>query len=129
VPSVSAFAKFGCVGFAGLFCDVAVFTALESAGCPALSARFASLLFATLVTWRLNRALTFKASALPSHEEAVRYLAVTALAQGLSYMIFASLVIFAPAINTQLAVLIGAATAALFSFEGHRHFSFAKARS
>jgi putative flippase GtrA len=129
VPSVSAFAKFGCVGIAGLFCDISIFTALESAGCPALSARVASLLFATFVTWRLNRALTFKASAPPSHEEAIRYLTVTALAQGLSYMIFASLVIFLPAINTQMAVLIGAVTAALFSFEGHRHFSFAKARA
>jgi putative flippase GtrA len=129
VPSVSAFAKFGCVGIAGLFCDMSAFTGLESAGCPALSARFASLLFATFVTWRLNRALTFKPSAPPSHEEAMRYLAVTALAQGLSYMIFAALVIFAPALKSQLAVLIGAATAALFSFEGHRHFSFAKVRA
>jgi putative flippase GtrA len=129
VPSVSAFAKFGCVGFAGLFCDLSVFTGLESAGCPALSARVVSLLFATLITWRLNRALIFKATAAASYEEAMRYLAVTALAQGLSYVIFAALVIFVPAIITQAAVLIGAAAAAFFSFEGHRHFSFAKVRA
>ena len=55
--------------------------------------RLVSLACATLVTWRLNRALTFNASGRRQRDEALRYASVTAVAQGTSFTIFTVLVL------------------------------------
>ncbi len=80
--------------------------------------RLFSLAAATLVTWRLNRALTFDRSGRHQGEEALRYAAVTAAAQGTSYTVFAAL--------PQAALIAGALAGALISYNGHRLFAFAK---
>src|ERR1700683_4910876 len=84
--------RFLSVGAAGLVTDLAVFTVVLGHGLHPLLARLVSLAIATVVTWRLNRALTFDRSGhRPSHE-AIRYAAVTGCAQGVSYLTFAVLV-------------------------------------
>lgn len=77
------------IGGIGLATDLGGFTVIVALGAHALIARLGSLAIATLVTWRLNRALTFDPSGRREHEEAVRYAIVTAIAQGTSYAIFA----------------------------------------
>ena len=112
------------VGAAGLITDPAVFTIVLGHGLHPLLARLVSLAIATVVTWRLNRALTFDRSGhRPSHE-AMRYAAVTGCAQGISYLTFAVLVVTVFAAAPQLAVIIGAAVAALFSYKGQTLFTF-----
>jgi putative flippase GtrA len=120
-------ARFLCVGALGLLTDLGSFTLILHFGIPPLAARLISLTLATLVTWRLNRALTFDRSGRRQHREAVRYAAVTAAAQGTSYAVFAVLTImFAPfATMPQAAIVIGAACGALISYNGHRLFAFA----
>src|SRR5262249_9594195 len=108
-----------------LLTDLAVFTIAVGAGIHPLAARIASLTVATLMTWRLNRALTFEASGRQQGEEALRYAAVTATAQGTNYGVFAALVITAFASVPHVALLAGAATGAVLSYAGHRTFSFA----
>jgi hypothetical protein len=51
---------------------------------------------------------------------------VTLLAQGLNYFIFLGVLAAAPHLVHALAVLIGAVSAAGFSYTGHRFFSFAR---
>lgn len=114
------------VGAIGLATDVGVFTLAIAIGLHPLLARLASLPIATLVTWRLNRALTFGPSGRQQSEEALRYALVTAVAQGTNYAVFAALVIAILRPWPQAAVLAGAATAATFSYLGHRLFSFAR---
>jgi putative flippase GtrA len=121
--------RFGCVGMAGLAADLSVFTALHAHDVPPLAARLVSLAFATLVTWRLNRAVTFDKSGRHQAGEAVRYVCITGAAQGFSYAVFAALIFLLPNIIPQLALVCGAASAALLSFEGHRIFSFARRNS
>ena len=87
--------------------------------------RLFSLAAATLVTWRLNRALTFDRSGRHQGEEALRYAAVTAAAQGTSYTVFAALVLTVLGSLPQAAIVIGAAAGALVAYNGHRLFSFA----
>ena len=53
------------VGGLGLITDLAVFTLMVAHGPHPLLARVVSLAVATLVTWRLNRALTFDRSGRP----------------------------------------------------------------
>src|SRR5437868_12955354 len=67
------------VGAIGLLTDFCVFTILMGFGPHPLRMRVVSLAAATLVTWRLNRALTFDESGRHPGEEAMRYLVVTAL--------------------------------------------------
>src|SRR5438270_1795301 len=84
--------RFIVVGGLGLTTDICIFTILIDYGSRPLLMRLISLAAATVVTWRLNRALTFDDSGRRPSDEAMRYAAVTAVAQGTSYAIFAALV-------------------------------------
>ena len=118
-------ARFLAVGGCGLIADLGIFTYLAGNGLDPLVARLFSLAGATLVTWRLNRALTFERSERRQSEEAMRYGAVTVTAQSTSYAVFAGLVLMFPALLPQAALLIGAAGGAFISYNGHRLFAFA----
>jgi putative flippase GtrA len=113
------------VGGFGLVTDLSVFTVLAVNGMHPLLARLFSLAAATLVTWRLNRALTFDRSHRHQGDEAARYAGVTVTAQGTSYAIFALLILTALASLPQVALLIGAAAGAVIGYFGHRCFAFA----
>jgi putative flippase GtrA len=112
------------VGGLGLITDLAVFTLIIAQAPHPLLARLASLAIATLVTWRLNRALTFDHSGRRTADEAMRYAAVAASAQAVSYAVFAALVVTVLAAMPQLAVIIGAACGALVSYSGQALFAF-----
>ena len=113
------------IGAIGLATDLAVFTLITAFTSHALLARLGSLAVATMVTWRLNRALTFDPSGRRQHDEAVRYAIVTMIAQGTSYAIFAALVLTVLQSLPQVAILVGAAIGAVLSYNGHRLLSFA----
>jgi len=112
------------VGGLGLITDLAVFTLVMAHGLPPLVARAVSLAVATLLTWRLNRALTFDRSGRRTADEAMRYAAVATAAQAVSYGVFAVLVVTVLAAAPQLAVVIGAATGAIVSYSGQALFAF-----
>lgn len=112
------------VGGLGLLTDLSLFTVLAAYGFHPLSGRLLSLAAATVVTWRLNRALTFDFSHRHQGDEALRYAVVTATAQGTSYGIFAVLVLTVLARLPQAALVIGAAFGAVVAYTGHRLFAF-----
>src|SRR2546423_9045949 len=101
--------RFLAVGGIGLTTDICVFTILIGYQPRVLLMRLFSLAAATLVTWRLNRALTFDQSGRRQHDEAMRYAAVTAASQGTSYAVFATLVLTVLGAVPQAALLAGAA--------------------
>jgi putative flippase GtrA len=117
------------VGGLGLITDLAIFTIAIGHGFHPLVARLISLAIATLVTWRLNRALTFDRSGRNTADEAMRYAAVASSAQAVSYGLFAVLVVTALAALPQLAVLIGSAAGAVVSYSGQKLFAFRPHRS
>ncbi len=114
------------VGGFGLITDLGVLTIAMSFGAHPLAARIVSLAAATLVTWRLNRALTFDRSGRHQGDESSRYVLVTIVAQGTSYTVFAVFVLTVLRALPQAAVLVGAAAAAAISYNGHRLFVFAR---
>jgi putative flippase GtrA len=116
------------VGGLGLITDLAIFTLIIAHTPHLLAARVVSLAFATLLTWRLNRALTFDHSGRRPAEEAMRYVAVAAAAQAVSYAAFAGLVVTILIPTPQLAVLIGAMAGALVSYGGQTAFAFRPAK-
>jgi putative flippase GtrA len=117
--------RFLAVGGLGLTADFCVFTILMGYAPRPLLVRLVSLALATLVTWRLNRALTFDHSGRHPGEEALRYAAVTAASQGTSYAVFAALVLTVAATLPQAALLAGAVVGAVVGYNGHRLFAFA----
>jgi putative flippase GtrA len=118
--------RFLAVGAVGLTTDICVFTLLIGYTPRPLVMRLVSLAAATLVTWRLNRALTFDQSGRRQHNEAMRYVAVTAVSQGTSYAVFAALVLTVLGTLPQAALVVGAAIGAIVGYNGHRVFAFAK---
>ena len=114
------------VGGLGLLTDFCIFTIMMGYAPRPLLIRLISLCCATLVTWRLNRALTFERSGRRQRDEAMRYAAVTATAQGTSYAVFAALVLTAFAALPQAALVAGAVVGAIVGYNGHRLFAFAK---
>ncbi len=114
------------VGGLGLITDFCVFTILMGYAPRPLLIRLFSLAAATVVTWRLNRALTFDDSGRRQHDEAMRYAAVTTAAQGTSYAVFASLVLTVLGALPQAALIAGAVAGALISYNGHRLFAFTR---
>jgi putative flippase GtrA len=121
--------RFLLVGGIGLVTDLCVFTAIVAWGHHPLAVRLVSLAVATVVTWRLNRAVTFARSGRAQHDEAMRYAFVTAIAQGTSYAVFAALVLTVLGRLPQAALICGAAIGALVSYNGHRLFAFAPHKS
>lgn len=117
--------RFLTVGGLGLATDLGTFTLIFGLmDTHPLLARGASLAAATLVTWRLNRALTFDRSGRRERDEAMRYALVTLVAQGTSYAIFAALLLTRVGTVPQIALLVGAAISAFISYNGHRLFAF-----
>jgi putative flippase GtrA len=112
------------VGGLGLITDLAVFTAIIAHYPHPLLARLVSLAVATVLTWRLNRALTFEHSGRRQSDEAMRYAIVAASAQAVSYAIFAVLVVTVLSAMPQLAVIVGAACGALVSYSGQKLYAF-----
>jgi putative flippase GtrA len=112
------------VGGLGLITDLAIFTLVIAHGLNPLGARLISLALATLVTWRLNRALTFDRSGRRTADEVMRYAAVVTAAQAVSYGVFAVLVVTLLAAAPQFAVIAGAAAGALLSYSGQALFAF-----
>jgi putative flippase GtrA len=117
--------RFLAVGSLGLLTDITIFTLILMHWPHPLFARLISLGAATVVTWRLNRALTFDRSRHRQTQEALRYAAVTTAAQGTSYAVFAVLTYTVFAWLPQAALLAGAAVGPLISYNGHRLFAFA----
>jgi putative flippase GtrA len=117
--------RFIAVGCIGLATDLCIFTLIALYLPSPLVVRLISLAVATVVTWRLNRAITFARSHRAQHEEAVRYAIVTAVAQGTSYAVFAALVLTVLGWLPQAALMCGAVVGAFVSYNGHRLFAFA----
>jgi putative flippase GtrA len=127
-PLGLAFMRFLGVGVVGLAVDATIFAMLDHLHVAPEWSRAVSLAAATLVTWRLNRRHTFGASGRAQHVEALRYGAVTLVAQGFSYSVFLLLVYELPVLPRLVSLLIGAGLAAVAGFTGHKLFAFAPAR-
>lgn len=117
--------RFLAVGSFGLVTDLGVFTAIPFHAQNPLIVRLISLACATLITWRLNRALTFNASGRRQRDEAIRYASVTAISQGTSFAIFTVLVLSVFAWLPQAALVCGAAAGAVIAYTGHSLIAFA----
>jgi putative flippase GtrA len=124
------FLRFALVGGAGFLVDAGVLATLHYlVGLDPFSARVVSVAVATLVTWRLNRVLTFGASERSQAHEGMRYATVAAFAVGLNYLVYALSLILWRGLPPIAALVIGTAAAMGFSYAGYSRFVFSGARA
>ena len=127
LPALVRLARFLTVGVVGLAVDTSVFALLFHNGAGAPVARAASLAVATLVTWWLNRRVTFAASGRPPLVEFARYAGVAAVAQGFNYGVFLFLHYATGETHPYPCLFAAAALTTVFSFTGQSVFAFARA--
>ena len=87
-------------------------------GVPALAARLAAISIAMVVSWLINRTLTFTARTPPTLSEFARFAAVGWSAAALNYVVFAVLILLAPGIHPVLAVAVASICAMGLSYTG-----------
>jgi putative flippase GtrA len=121
--------RFLSVGMVGLATHTGIFTLLFHLGLAKSPAWLCGLAAGTVVTWQLNRRMTFAASGRRRSSEAVRYILVTAVAQAVSFGVFRSICALEPGVSPTLALIFGAVVATLFSYSGQRFFTFAAPKS
>lgn len=120
--------RFLAVGALGLAADTAIFMALHAMGAERALARAVSLGAATLLTWALNRGVTFaRTGRLPAGEFG-RYGLVALVAQGFNYGLFLWLSALFPQAYPPRLIFVCAVAAAGCSYLGQRLFTFAPKR-
>ena len=125
-PVFARISRFLAVGLAGLAVDSGVFSLLFSQGSGAAGARAVSLVVATLVTWTLNRHLTFESADRAPGREFAKYAGVAFAVQGFNYVLFLALVSFANNTHPLAWLVASAVVTAALSFTGHSLFTFAR---
>lgn len=117
--------RFLCVGAVGFFADAAMLALLTSIlGIEPLIARCLSIAFALVVTWLLNRTLTFGSSSRGMAIEGARYGGVGVATSLFNYAIYAALLLAAPATPPLVALVVASAAATLLSYLGYSRLVF-----
>ena len=110
--------RFAMVGGLGFLVDAAILQSLVHLGVRAVLARVASIAVAVVVTWVLNRNLTFAARRPPSWSEFGAYLLNSLVGMLVNYGLFsAAMLLHAP---LMAALAIGTVAGAVFNFIRYR---------
>ncbi len=116
------FARFLVVGVVGFAVDGGGTWLLVRAGLPPLVARLPALASAIVVTWLLNRSLTFRVAAPKTSAELTRYAAVALSSALFNFLLYAALVTVG--VPPFLAVALATVTLLLYSFVAYRRVVF-----
>lgn len=101
--------------------DAALLVALTRVlGLSPFAARPMSISVAMVVSWLVNRTITFAETMPPSLTEFGRFAAVAWSAQVINYSIFALLLLTVPGLDPVLALALACVVSMFFSFNGYR---------
>jgi putative flippase GtrA len=109
--------------------DSAVLMALTRVvGLPVLGARLLAIATAMVVSWLINRSITFPVRARPGLAEFARFAAVAWSAAVMNYAVFAVLVFLIPALHPVAAIGIASLCAMTLSYIGMKFGVFDRSR-
>ena len=116
------FLRFVIVGVIGFVVDGGGTWALTRAGLPPIAARVPPLLTAIVVTWLLNRSVTFNVDKPRSRAELLRYATVALSSAFFNFVLYGALVLVGvpPLVAVALATLV----LTLYSFLAYRRMVF-----
>lgn len=118
--------RFGLVGGIGFVVDAGLTLTLIQAGLDAFTSRLIAIALAMVVTWRLNRAITFGKSGASQRAEGLRYGVVAAVAAIINYAVYAALMLAFPNLFPVLAVAAATGVSMLASYLGYSQYAFKK---
>lgn len=114
-------------GLTALATDAAILTVLtDLAGASPYLARLASIMIAMVVSWQLNRRITFAVRAPATFHEFARFAAVSWSAQAINYGTFAGLITWIPTLWPVWALIVSSALAMFAAYAGYRFGVFPK---
>lgn len=114
-------------GVLALFVDIGVLRVLtDVAGLAVLVARPFSIALAMVVSWWVNRTVTFAVSTPARWSEFVKFAAVSWVAQAINYMTFTTILILRPATIQEAAIIVGSLVAMVVSYFGYRFGVFSQ---
>lgn len=116
------FALIGGVGFVIDVMALALLLAVTPLG--PFAARLVSIGLALLVTWQLNRHVTFGPSGRRMVAEGARYGGIGIATSVLNYAVYSVALLVVPALPPLAALVVGSAVAMAFSFLGYSRFVF-----
>ena len=125
----AALRHYGGFLFAGtlaFLADALVLVALtQLADFNPLVARLFAITTAMVVSWLVNRTITFRVGAPPSAREFVRFAALAWTTAALNYAVFAAVLLAVPGTHPLLALVISSLVAAVFAYICMRFAVFA----
>jgi putative flippase GtrA len=89
-------------------------------------ARPIAIILAMMVSWGINRTITFAESKPPSWSEFVKFAAASFGGQVINYLVFAAILTLRPATDTTLAIAAASGVAMFAAYAGFRFGVFAK---
>lgn len=121
------FGWFLIAGSIGFLADAGMLALLiKVAALGPFAARVVAILFALVVTWGFNRAITFGRSRFPLLLEGARYGTIGLLSALLNYAVYAGLLLALPLLHPLFALAIASLAAMAFSWTGYSRFVFRK---
>lgn len=116
------FLRFVFVGVVGFVVDGGGTWLLAHLGVPPVVARIPPLLTAIVVTWLLNRSVTFAVERPKSRAELTRYFAVALSSAAMNYLLYGALVL--AGLHPLVAVAVATIVLLLYSFVAYRRVVF-----
>ena len=116
------FLRFVVVGAVGFAVDGGGTWLLVRGGLPPVAARIGPLLAAIVVTWLLNRSLTFHVERPKSRVELARYAAVALSSAGFNFVLYSGLVLLG--VHPLVAVAMATLLLLFYSFFAYRRMVF-----
>ena len=105
--------------------DAAVLVGLTRwLGLSPFFARPFSISVAMIVSWLINRTITFAQTTPPTFAELGRFAAVAWSAQAVNYCVFALILLAMPGLEPVLALALACLVSMFFSFTGYKHGVF-----
>ena len=123
-PTAQQFRHFGgfvAAGVSALAVDIAVLAILtEQLGWPPLLARVPAIGLAMVVSWWINRTVTFAVQSRPTLLEFGKFAAVSWISVAVNYAVFAALLMVFPKLLPSFAVVAACGVSMFVSYAGFR---------
>ena len=116
------FSRFVVVGSIGFVVDSSITLLLTRLSVSPFMARVPALITAMLVTWLLNRRLTFRVNRPKSGDELARYVAVAGGSALANFVVYSGLVL--AGLHPLVAITLSTGALMLFSYFAYREFAF-----
>ncbi|MGE0628586.1 MAG: GtrA family protein [Hyphomicrobiaceae bacterium] len=112
---------FALAGALAFLTDATILVLLTKlAGMSPFAARPIGICVAMVVSWAVNRSVTFHTRQRPSLVEFLRFAAVAWTAQGVNYAIFAAILLLVPGTEPLIAFFLACLVAMFVSYTGYR---------